>query len=88
MRKFLLSMVCLFLILQSFASVKPNLFIEEFSTGFSDPLAVRNDGINNRLYVVQRNGEIYISDSIGTKNTIPFLYGLRFLKGKTELVCL
>jgi glucose/arabinose dehydrogenase len=73
MRKFLLSMVCLFLILQSFASVKPNLFIEEFSSGYSDPLAVRNDGVNNRLYVVQRNGEIYLIDSLGNKSAEPFL---------------
>jgi hypothetical protein len=60
MRKIVPLLTFLFLNLYLFADTKPDLVLEEFSTGFSAPLAIRNDGVNNRLYVVQRNGEIYI----------------------------
>jgi glucose/arabinose dehydrogenase len=73
MRKIVPLLTFLFLNLYLFADTKPDLVLEEFSTGFSAPLAIRNDGVNNRLYVVQRNGEIYILDSIGTRNPVPFL---------------
>lgn len=58
---------------QAKAVVQPDLFLEVFSSSYSDPLAVRNDGVNNWLYVVQRNGDIVIADSAGNKVTAPFL---------------
>lgn len=73
MGKMICLLVFLFLNIQLNASVKPDLKLEVFSSGFSDPLAVRNDGVNNWLFVVQRNGEIYIIDSLGVKSIVPFL---------------
>lgn len=73
MGRVVLLLMFLFLSQHAKAIVQPDLFLEVFSSGYSDPLAVRNDGVNNRLYVVQRNGEIYILDSLGMKSAIPFL---------------
>lgn len=52
---------------------RPKLNLQIFSSGYADPLAVRNDGVNNWLYVVQRNGNIFLADSNGIKSAVPFL---------------
>jgi len=72
-------MRCLFLLfflisgLYASAQVKPVLSLEVFSTGYSNPLAVRNDGVHSWLYIVQQNGMIYIADTSGSKRPTPFL---------------
>lgn len=68
---FLLSCLLLSVLVQ--AKVKPDIVLENFATGFSSPTAIRNDGVNEKLYVVQQNGEIYIVDQDGEKQPAPFL---------------
>lgn len=58
---------------QVFAGVRPDIYTEVFSSGYSSPVAVRNDGVNSMLYIVQRNGAVYIADSAGIKQATPFL---------------
>lgn len=43
-----------------------------FTTGFLSPVNIANCG-DSRLFVVERKGKIYIVDSLGNKNTTPFL---------------
>lgn len=43
-----------------------------FSTGFLSPVDVRNCG-DDRLFVVDQPGRIYIVDTNGVRNTVPFL---------------
>lgn len=71
--KYLSLLLFIFFSTQVFAGVRPDIYTEVFSSGYSSPVAVRNDGVNSRLYVVQRNGAIYIADSAGTKQATPFL---------------
>ncbi|HUH72936.1 MAG TPA: PQQ-dependent sugar dehydrogenase [Chitinophagales bacterium] len=73
MGRVVILLMFLFLSQHAKAIVQPDISLEVFSSGYSDPLAVRNDGVNNWLYIVQRNGEIVISDSLGNKATVPFL---------------
>ncbi len=68
---FLLSCLLMSVLVQ--AKVQPDIVLESFATGFSSPVAVRNDGVNEKLYVVQQNGEIYIVDQNGVKQSAPFL---------------
>src|SRR5215217_3303311 len=54
-----------------------NLFAQtiqlvEFSTGYFNPLDIEYCGVS-RLFIVQKNGYIYICDSAGNKNSLPFL---------------
>ena len=49
-----------------------SITLTEFSTGYSSPVEIVNCG-DGRLFIVQQNGYIYISDSLGVKQTTPFL---------------
>lgn len=46
--------------------------LEEFSSGYTNPLDIAHCG-DGRLFIVQKNGYIYICDSAGNKNATPFL---------------
>ncbi|HET6604638.1 MAG TPA: PQQ-dependent sugar dehydrogenase [Xanthomonadaceae bacterium] len=46
------------------AAIPPDLDLDEFAIGFSNPLAVRTDG-TTRLYVVERGGRIVVLDADG-----------------------
>lgn len=50
----------------------PVIALQEFSAGYSSPIDIRHCG-DNRLFVVQQNGYIYIADSTGAKLVTPFL---------------
>jgi glucose/arabinose dehydrogenase len=67
--------VIVFLLLPyiSVSQTRPLLKLNVFSSGYTDPLAVRNDGKNPWLYVVQRNGQILIADTAGNRLPLPFL---------------
>lgn len=43
-----------------------------FTTGFLSPVNISNCG-DSRLFIVERKGKIYIVDSLGVKNSTPFL---------------
>lgn len=46
--------------------------LNSFSTGYSRPVDIQNAG-DGRLFIVQQRGIIYICDSLGNRNTTPFL---------------
>ena len=46
--------------------------LNSFSTGYSRPLDIQNAG-DGRLFIVQQRGIIYVCDSLGNRNTTPFL---------------
>ena len=48
------------------------LQLEEFSTGYPNALDIENCG-DNRLFIVAKDGYIYICDSAGNKSSTPFL---------------
>ena len=50
----------------------PVIDLVQFSTGYTSPLGIENCG-DSRLFIVQKTGYIYICDSLGVKNTTPFL---------------
>lgn len=53
-------------------SQDPVIELQEFSSGYQSPVDVKHCG-DSRLFIVQQNGYIYISDSLGTKVSTPFL---------------
>lgn len=50
----------------------PKLRLEEFSEGYIEPLGIENAG-DSRLFIVERQGKIWICDSNGEKSAKPFL---------------
>src|SRR5882757_5047421 len=46
--------------------------LEEFSSGYFHPTDIESCG-DSRLFIVQKDGYIYISDSTGNKISTPFL---------------
>ena len=70
MVKFITSVFLLFLlsVTASFSQVR----LVSFATGFSSPVDVRHCG-DDRLFVVDQPGRIYIVDTNGVRNTTPFL---------------
>ncbi len=46
--------------------------LQTFATGFTRPVDIQNDG-DSRLYIVEQPGQIWILDSLGNKNSSPFL---------------
>ncbi|HYV92275.1 MAG TPA: PQQ-dependent sugar dehydrogenase [Chitinophagales bacterium] len=50
----------------------PSLSLQAFSTGYSNPVDVENCG-DNRLFIVEQAGKIWISDANGNKSAQPFL---------------
>lgn len=51
---------------------QPSINLIPFSNGYSRPVAIENCG-DERLFIVQQRGLIYICDTLGTKLTTPFL---------------
>ncbi|MDX2250423.1 MAG: PQQ-dependent sugar dehydrogenase [Bacteroidia bacterium] len=51
---------------------QPTLVLEPFVNGFSQPVDIANAG-DSRLFIVQRNGYIFIVDSAGNAKADPFL---------------
>lgn len=64
------------LILIGFGSMslfaQPTLVLDPFANGFTQPVDIAHSG-DSRLFVVQRNGYIFIVDSAGNVNPTPFL---------------
>ncbi len=53
---------------------QPVIDLETFATGFIRPVDIQSPGGNDsRLFIVEQDGKIWILDSIGNKNTYPFL---------------
>jgi len=73
MKFFYLLSIAMLVHFSASAQVKPKLGLTIFSSSYTDALAVRNDGVNPWLYIVQRNGNIFIADSTGAKLPSPFL---------------
>src|SRR3954453_10343181 len=71
MRK-ILTIFCL-LVSGSFLNAQTNLInLVPFSTGYVLPLDIENCG-DSRLFIVQRKGQIIITDSLGNKRSTPFI---------------
>lgn len=66
--------VCVLLILSAYAKSQslPGLKLEPFAEGFSFPIDITNCG-DERLFVAERLGKIWILDTDGNKSTEPFL---------------
>ncbi|MEP6514169.1 MAG: PQQ-dependent sugar dehydrogenase [Parafilimonas sp.] len=63
------------LLLLSYANSKAQDFttgLIKFSSGYSSPLDIENCG-DSRLFIVQKDGRIFIADSSGTKLSTPYL---------------
>jgi glucose/arabinose dehydrogenase len=73
MNRFLSVFYFILLPLLTLSQTRPLLKLDVFSSGYTDPLAIRNDRVNPWLYVVQRNGIIFIADTLGNKLPLPFL---------------
>jgi glucose/arabinose dehydrogenase len=50
----------------------PVLSLQSFSSGYSNPVDIENCG-DNRLFIVERTGKIWICDANGNKKANPFL---------------
>ncbi|OWY22906.1 hypothetical protein BVG80_09875 [Sphingobacteriales bacterium TSM_CSM] len=51
---------------------QPSVNLIPFSGGYAQPVAIENCG-DSRLFIVQQRGVIYICDSLGIKQSTPFL---------------
>ncbi len=52
----------------------PKIRLDEFSDGYNLPLGIENSGPNdNRLFIVEKGGKIWICDSAGNKSAHSFL---------------
>ncbi len=56
----------------SLSGQTPSITLSSFSTGYSLPLCIKNCG-DGRLFIVEQRGKIYICDSLGNKNTTPYI---------------
>lgn len=65
-----LLVACLFYCLYNYAQI--DIDIENFSSGFTKPVSIKNAG-DARLFVVEQDGYIQILNPDGSKNMIPFL---------------
>lgn len=73
MRYKALSSVLFFLVIAlAVTAQNPQLVLTQFSTGYSSPTDIANCG-DSRLFIVERKGKIYIADSNGVKQPVPFL---------------
>ncbi len=50
----------------------PAISLQSFSSGYSNPVDIENCG-DNRLFIVERSGKIWICDANGNKSATPFL---------------
>ena len=51
---------------------QPSITLQPFCTGFTWPVKIANCG-DERLFVIQKTGKIFIVDSAGVKNPTPFI---------------
>ncbi|MEO5572748.1 MAG: PQQ-dependent sugar dehydrogenase [Bacteroidia bacterium] len=52
----------------------PKIRLDDFSEGYTAPLGIENAGpFDNRLFIVEKGGKIWICDSAGKKSNKPFL---------------
>lgn len=68
--KYFYTTVTMFLVLivNSYSQVS----LVQFSTGFSSPIDITNAG-DNRLFIVEQAGRIFIVDTAGVRRAVPFL---------------
>ena len=71
MKYFFFSFICL-LLFQGLKAQNNSIQLISFSTGYTLPLGVENCG-DNRLFIVQKTGQIIICDTVGVKLTTPYL---------------
>ena len=71
MKYFFFSFICL-LLFQGLRAQNNSIQLISFSTGYTLPLGVENCG-DNRLFIVQKTGQIIICDTVGVKLTMPYL---------------
>ncbi len=72
MNKFFTLVSLLIISITSAQAINPILNLQEFSTGYSNPVDIANCG-DNRLFIVERGGKIWICDANGNKSAQPFL---------------
>lgn len=74
MKAQLLPLVVITVILGSAISAftQPRIALKSYTTGFSAPVEATHAG-DERLFIVERRGMIWIIDSLGNKSTSPFL---------------
>src|ERR1044071_3204096 len=72
MKKFSLISSLIIISLASTFAQNPVLSLQSLSTGYSNPVDIANCG-DNRLFIVERVGKIWICDANGNKSAQPFL---------------
>ncbi len=55
------------------AQTQPKIKLTQFATGFSKPVDIAHIPGDNRLFIVEQDGKIWVLDSAGTKQTTVFL---------------
>lgn len=68
MKKFFTT-VCIFMLYMCWVDAQSLI---EYSSGYSSPLDIQNCG-DKRLFIVQRDGKIFVTDSVGNKRPDPYL---------------
>jgi glucose/arabinose dehydrogenase len=63
---------CALLSLPMILAAQPKIQLQQFATGFTKPLDIAHCG-DSRLFIVEQRGVISIVDSLGVKQTVPFL---------------
>jgi glucose/arabinose dehydrogenase len=66
------TIVGLLLISSIVLSAQKQITLVPFSSGYTDPQGITNCG-DSRLFIIQRNGLIFVCDSAGVKKNTPFL---------------
>src|SRR6266480_406753 len=72
MKKFYILCLLTTISVASTFAQNPALSLQEFSAGYSNPVDIGNCG-DNRLFIVERAGKIWICDANGNKSAKPFL---------------
>src|SRR6478735_10605258 len=72
MKNFPLFLLLVILSITPAVAQNPVLSLQTFSTGYSNPVDIENCG-DNRLFIVERIGKIWICDANGNKSATPFL---------------
>lgn len=73
MKKNFIALVCLLVFAFTLSKAQPsNISLTSFSTGFNDPVDLTHAG-DDRIFVVEQDGRIYIVDQNGVRINTPFL---------------
>lgn len=68
-----ISLVCLMVFFYTLGhGQSPSISLSTFSTGYNDPVDLTHAG-DDRIFVVEQDGRIWVLDQQGTKNTTPFI---------------